>query len=201
MLVVLEGIDGAGTTTQAKRLVEALNAEKIPAHFTGEPSRGPVGVLLRKALEDPQAALDPSTMGLLFAADRADHLHREIEPALARGEIVVSDRYYHSSLAYQGADVDRQWILMLNQRARRPDLTLILEVSVAVAEARRNQAGRRKEAFDATEMQTRVAKNYRMIKEWLGEKEKIVTIDGEQSADQVFADILQRVLSLRAEKR
>ncbi len=201
MLVVLEGIDGAGTTTQARRLVDALNQRAIAAHLTREPSDGPVGKVIRHALENADARFDATTMGLLFAADRADHLHREIEPALSRGQLVVSDRYYHSSLAYQGADVDRQWIWKLNQRARRPDLTIILEVSVAVAEKRRERAGRQAEAFDATEMQTRVASNYRTIQEWLGREENICTIDGERSADQVFADILQRVLSLRDGKR
>src|SRR5262249_48635759 len=107
MLVVLEGLDGAGTTTQARRLGAALEAAGPPAGLTREPSDGPVGRLLREMLTGGHAlpggaAISQATFSLLFAADRLDHLQREVEPALARGAVVVSDRWYHSSLAYQG---------------------------------------------------------------------------------------------------
>ncbi len=142
MLVVLEGIDGAGTTTQAARLVTALNAAGHPTHGTREPSQGPVGRLLREMLAGQHAPVDAATMSLLFAADRADHLAREIEVALLRGQIVVSDSYYHSSLAYQGADEDREWIANLNANARQPDVTFLLDVDVDLAAKRRADAGR-----------------------------------------------------------
>src|SRR5215510_4380033 len=115
-LIVLEGIDGAGTTTQAGKLVEALRREGRDAHLTREPSDGPIGRLLREILSGKHAPVDATTMALLFAADRADHLQREVEPALKRGAVVVSDRWYHSSLAYQGSEEDREWILTVNGR-------------------------------------------------------------------------------------
>src|SRR5262245_50796325 len=136
MLIVLEGIDGAGTTTQAARVAETLRAAGRDVHLTREPSDGPVGKLLREMLAGGHAPagqrIDPTTMALLFAADRADHLQREVLPALARGAIVVSDRWYHSSLAYQGEGEERAWIRTLNARARRPDLTVILDVPAEV---------------------------------------------------------------------
>src|SRR4051812_35922446 len=102
-LIALEGVDGAGTTTQAQRLAVLLGAR---AHVTREPSGGPLGQLLRQLLSGAHADLDPAAVALLFAADRLDHLSREVEPALARGQHVITDRYLLSSLAYQTVDGD-----------------------------------------------------------------------------------------------
>lgn len=197
-LIVLEGLDGAGTTTQVKRLVEHLNASGRPAHATREPSDGPIGRLIREMLTGghaiPGEKLSQSTFGLLFAADRLDHLQREVEPALAAGTIVVSDRWYHSSLAYQGTGADRDWITTLNARARRPDLTIFLEVRPAVAAKRRHDAGRVQELFEDVQMQEEVAAGYAATNaELIAAGERIETIDGEQPLDDVFAEILKLV--------
>lgn len=196
MLIVLEGIDGAGTTSQARRLVERLEAAGRPAHLTCEPSGGPVGRLLREMLAGEHAPVDATTLGLLFAADRADHLQREIEPALARGEVVVSDRYYHSSLAYQGAAEERAWIAELNRRARRPDLTLFVEVDPEIAARRRADAGRPDELFDALDTQRRVAAGYREVVAELRAVERIEVIDGAAPLEAVTATIWERVATL-----
>ena len=188
-LIVLEGIDGAGTTTQTRRLVETLRAGGTEAHATREPSDGPVGALLRRMLAGECAPVDATTLALLFAADRADHLQREVEPALARGAVVVSDRWYHSSLAYQGTEEDRGWIQILNQRARRPDLTIFLEVAAEVAARRRSAAGRAEEMFDRLSTQRAVAAGYRAVMAALAGSERIVTLDGERPADEVAAAI------------
>lgn len=193
-LIVIEGLDGAGTTTQARRLVEHLTARGKPAHLTCEPSGGPVGRLIREMLtgshQIPGRPISQSTFGLLFAADRLDHLQREIEPAIAKGTTVVSDRYYHSSLAYQGTGADRDWIAMLNARARKPDVTVFLRVRPEVAAQRRLDAGRTQELFEAMQMQEEVAAGYKAtITELVTAGERIEVIDGEQSADDVFAAI------------
>ena len=198
--LVLEGLDGAGTTTQAKRLVEHLNAAGTKAHVTREPSDGPIGQLIRQMLTGghaiPGQAIAQSTFGLLFAADRLDHLQREIEPQLDAGAIVVSDRYYHSSLAYQGTGAERDWIAMLNQRARKPDLTIFLQVRAEVAAARRAAAGRVQELFEDMRMQEEVAAGYKAtLSELAAQGERIETIDGEASPDEVFAAILALVTS------
>jgi dTMP kinase len=190
VLIVLEGIDGAGTTTQAARLVQALRADGVATHLTREPSDGPVGKLLRNMLGGAHAPVDATTMSLLFAADRADHLHREVEPALARGEVVVSDRWYHSSLAYQGTGEERAWIRQLNARARRPDRTIFLEVPAAVAATRRADAGRSDEIFDALPLQERIAANYREVIDALRATERIDVLDGQESPDQVAARVI-----------
>jgi dTMP kinase len=189
-LVVLEGIDGAGTTTQAARLVAALEARGRRAHLTREPSTGPVGRLLREMLGGAHAPVDPSTMALLFAADRADHLHREVEPALAAGKVVVSDRWYHSSLAYQALGADRAWIRQLNARARRPDLTIFLEVPAEVAAARRAADARPEELYDRIETQRAVAAGYRAVIAELAGEERIEIVDGTLPLDEVTARVV-----------
>ena len=193
VLIVLEGIDGAGTTTQARKLQQTLLEDGRDCHLTKEPSDGPIGRLLREILAGDHAPTDATTLGLLFAADRADHLQREVMPALARGAVVVSDRWYHSSLAYQGTDEDRRWIRELNRRARAPELTIFVDVRPAVAAERRRKANRNEELFDAIETQTRVAIGYRKAIDWLKDHEHIVTIDGERPFQEVQAEVLRLV--------
>jgi len=197
-LIVLEGLDGAGTTTQAKRLVEHIRAGGGKAHGTREPSDGPVGRLIREMLTGGHAiagsSIAQSTFGLLFAADRLDHLQREVEPQLAAGGTVVSDRWYHSSLAYQGTGADRDWIAMINARARRPDLTIFLDVRPEVAAQRRVAAGRVQELFEDLRMQEEVAAGYKAtIAELMAQGERIEVVDGEASPDMVFGAIVKHV--------
>ena len=183
-LVVLEGLDGAGTTSQAKRLVDDLKARGIDAHLTREPSDGPIGKLIREMLVGKHViegqAISQSTFGLLFAADRLDHIQREVEPALARGAIVISDRWYHSSLAYQGTGAERDWIVTLNERALKPDLTIFLKVRPEVAAARRVAAGRVQELFEDMRMQEEVDAGYTHTNRELAARgERIEILDGE----------------------
>ena len=143
------------------------------------------------------AEISQATFSLLFAADRLDHLAREVEPALARGEVVVSDRYYHSSLAYQGTGAERAWIRELNRAARRPDLTILLRVAPEVAAARRVAAGRAQELFEDLAMQTRVADGYyAAMAELAGAGERIEIVDGEAAIDEVAARIRALVETL-----
>jgi dTMP kinase len=168
VFIVLEGIDGSGTTTQTDLLVQHLIDRGRQARATREPSTGPAGKLLREILHGghapaPGQSIDGRTMALLFAADRRDHLQREIDPWLAAGLDVVSDRYLLSSLAYQAEEADRAWVAELSRGVRPPDLTLLLDVPVEVAARRRAAAGRPLERYDADSVQARVARNYREL--------------------------------------
>jgi dTMP kinase len=188
--IVLEGIDGAGTTTQTERLVAHLRARGRPAQATREPSGGPVGRLLREILLGQHrlpdgAPVGGSTMALLFAADRVDHLQREVEPLLAAGTDVVSDRYLLSSLAYQAVEADRAWVASLARGVRRPDLTILVDLPIEVAAERRRRAGRPVERYDADSTLARVAENYRQLaREW-----NASVIDGAGTLDQVAAAV------------
>ncbi len=194
-LLVLEGLDGAGTTTQARRLRDALIARGHAVHVTREPSDGPIGRLIRELLNGghalPEGAIDQTTFSLLFAADRLDHLQREVVPALAAGTVVISDRYDHSSLAYQGTGAERAWIGVLNQRARRPDLTIFLRVRAEVGAERRLAAGRSQDLFEDLAMQRRVAAGYdEVMAACVAAGEAVVILDGEQPLDEVTAAIV-----------
>jgi dTMP kinase len=195
LLVALEGIDGSGTTTQLGRLVAHLESRGRRALATREPSAGPVGRLLREILLGQHQgaagqAVDGLAMALLFAADRRDHLRREIDPALAAGIDVVTDRYLMSSLAYQAEEAQRDWVAALARDVRRADLTLLIDVPVAVAAGRRRAAGRPTERYDEDGYQARVAENYRQLAR---ADRSVVVIDGTGGVDQVTRAITAEI--------
>lgn len=210
-LIVLEGVDGAGTTTHTRLLAKNLRERKVPVHATQEPSNGPVGGLLRQTLTGRMvtgggvgAAAGPpqwSTMALMFAADRLDHLEHEIAPNLRDGLTVLCDRYDHSSVVYQstsaggGADAVA-WIRAINRFARRPDLTIVLDVPPEVA-AERRKIRRGADIFDGDEFQRGINALYRDL-ERLFPEEHIVHVDADRSVDQVAVDVLAHVEALRA---
>lgn len=202
--VVLEGIDGSGTTTQAKLLAEALERHGTPVCLTAEPSTGPIGKLIRRALTRTLEAdsgghhsLSWSAMALLFAADRLDHVESVVGPALAEGRTVVSDRYVLSSLAYQSVTSPEgkgsvPWIREINGRALRPDLTLVIDVDPDVAAVRRAARGGPPEIFEVQEIQRRLAAVYAGAEE-LVPGDRVVHVQDGTPID-VHARIVQEVM-------
>ena len=148
VLLAFEGGDGAGKSTQARLLAEGLRADGHEVVLTHEPGDSPVGRRLRDLLLDPQTGgLSPRTETLLYGADKAEHLHRVVLPALARGAIVVTDRYVDSTLAYQGAGRD----LLVDDVERvarwatgdlRPHLTVLLDLPPDIGRSRFDLADR-----------------------------------------------------------
>jgi dTMP kinase len=198
--VVLEGLDGAGTTTQAARLADVLRARHVPVRVTREPSDGPIGTMVRQVLAGRivlPAGRAPgwTTMALLFAADRMDHVEAEIEPFLAQGGTIISDRYDASSLAYQsvvsgrGGSETVEWIRALNRHALRPDLTIVLDVSADVAAARRQARGEPSQLYEQNETQRALAVFYKDLETHMrGDRVVILSADG--SVDEVQAKVL-----------
>ncbi len=125
---MVEGLDGSGKTTQAKLLVANLKGTH-PAVYTAEPSRGEIGKFIRSRILYRESRPPTSIEALLFAADRVEHIQKEVLPMLKKSTLVVSDRYVYSSLAYQGsAGLSLDWIQMVNAQAMKPDLALFIDV-------------------------------------------------------------------------
>jgi dTMP kinase len=206
-LICFEGIDGSGTTTQARLLHGALMEFGLPVHLTREPSDGPAGGLIRQILQGrlvtrgrtgPRA---PSwnTMGLMFAADRLDHIESEIEPNLQDGINIITDRYLHSSLVYQSAASDwdgaLDWLKEINRFAVEPDLVIYLDVEPDVAQRRRLDSRMIQEIFDDREIQQRICVRYRELMKMLDE-EKLLWIDGSQPPEKIHRICLDRLAQL-----
>ncbi len=140
-LIALEGVDGSGKSTQARLLARALEERGYEVVLTREPSAGPIGEKLRQYLLGPERHLTPAEEWELFTADRRDHVQQVIKPALARSCLVITDRYYYSTVAYQGAlGLDPAQILAKNEAfAPRPDLVLVLRLPISQALARRTK--------------------------------------------------------------
>jgi dTMP kinase len=206
VFIVLEGLDGAGTTTQLDRLAAALRAEGRTVLVTREPSEGPVGVWIRQALAHrfvrPKGEpIDHATLALLFAADRTDHLASAVEPALERGEVVLCDRYLLSSIAYQGANLPVAWVEEINGRARSPDLTLFVEVDVRTAGKRRAARGGDAQMFENDAEQRRIAKAYRAAIARRARKDRIRVIDGAQPVEEVTRSALAEIRKVLGRKK
>jgi dTMP kinase len=188
--LVIEGLDGAGTTTQSARLIAWFTARGHRAVATREPTDGPIGRLIRTTLRAEAGSPDPTVLPWMFAADRADHLHRIVEPTLAGRASVVSDRYLHSSLAYQSLTLPLSEVWALNHTFRVPDLTLFLRVPVA--ECLRRMEGRpEREIYEEESRLVKISASYDATMAFLRERgHAIVTIDGSLPVDDVTAAIL-----------
>jgi len=211
-LIVIEGIDGSGSTTQVHRLFAHLRRKGHASFVTHEPSDGPVGMLIRLALakrlvgpnfefHDPSemvessgTTLDEFTMALLFAADRADHAATQIHPNLRRGRHVLTDRYLLSSLAYQGLTCDREWLREINRNAPRPDLTLFLDVDPEVAHTRMRANRWHRDLYEETDQQRLIRKEYHeIIAQDYPEIGPVRMVDAARDADEVAEEIAKVV--------
>jgi dTMP kinase len=194
--LVLEGLDGAGTTTLAQRVADALQARGQDVCLTAEPSGGPVGKVLRAHIAG-EVDLDARTVALAFTADRADHLARVIRPALEQGRWVVCDRYLLSTLAYQGAEgVDREWILEASRDFERPDLTWFLDISES-DRAGRIAARSRTERYEGPELADEIRASYRASIDLLRSLgQEIEILDASPPVDEVLKALLARLDAL-----
>jgi dTMP kinase len=195
LFIVFEGIDGSGKTTQSKLLFDFLLKKRKKVIWTKEPTNGNIGSLLtNKYLKDTDL---PFVDALLFAADREEHLKTEVIPALNQGKIVISDRYYHSTLAYQQAQgLELKWLLQLNKNFIKPDLTIIIDVEPEIAMVRIKLDKKRKieerKKFEKLEFLKKVRKNFLDLPKILKD-EKIVVIDGNEEKEKVFKNVLKEI--------
>ena len=192
LLVVLEGIDGSGKSTQAKLLVRRLAARGIRTVLFREPTRGKWGRLIREKARRA-GSLTPEEELDLFVKDRRENVERNLEPALAAGKTVVLDRYYFSTVAYQGAKgIDPGRIRRMNERfAIRPDLVFIVDIEAGRGLARIGGRGRRDELFEREDYLARVREIFKGFR-----GRKFVHIDGKREIRDISDEILGRVLNI-----
>lgn len=187
--ITLDGIDGAGKSTNLAVMKAWFEKHKLPVLFTREPGGTPAGEALREILLNPATQVSLRTETLLMFAARQQHLETVILPALKNGTHVVSDRFTDATFAYQGGgrgvplqDIDtlEHWV----QGDFRPDLTLLLDVSLEVSMARINQT-REKDRFEQEEAEffNRVREVY--LQRANEQPERYAVIDSSQSLDAV----------------
>ncbi len=150
-LIVLEGIDGAGKSTISRHIAAHCTARGLACVQSAEPTRGPWGLKLRQSMVEGRLTLEDELE--LFLKDRAEHVEQVILPALRHGKVVILDRYYLSTAAYQGArGVAPEWVLTENERfAPKPDLVLLLDFDPAAGLARIRARGDAPNTFEQAE--------------------------------------------------
>jgi dTMP kinase len=195
LLLVLEGLDGSGKTTQAVRLEQRLRDSGIEVVRSREPTDGPIGRSLRGGSGSP--VLSPEEELAAFEADRRSHVEQRIAPALAAGKVVVLDRYYFSSAAYQGArGLDPEAILVANERfAPAPDLVLLLTLSLEEALRRIAGRGDERSRFERRQFLERCGRIFDRI-----DRPYLVRIDAARPENEVHQAIVAAVAPLVLER-
>ncbi len=189
MYIVFEGIDGSGKSTLINFLFNWLNSRGYRVFVHKEPSKSKIGELIRRCINENA---DAYTLALLFAADRY-HRINDLKEKISKG-IVLADRCFYSSIAYQGVYVDKMWIREINKFAVKPDYVIYLDVSPEVAVKRKKHE--KKDLFENVEYLKKVRENYLR----LAEEENFVVINAEQSLDVVKKSVLNFVIRIIKER-
>jgi dTMP kinase len=195
VFVVFEGGEGAGKSTQVRLLTEWLRSRGLDVVVTREPGATTLGSRVRALLLDPSSRISSRAEALLYAADRADHVEKVICPALERGDVVISDRYIDSSLAYQGAGRDLQIddIARLSRWATgglMPDLTVLLDVPTGTGLDRAGVNPDRLES-EPVDFHERVRQGFRELAE--REPRRYLIVDATLPVDEVARRVRERL--------
>lgn len=202
LFIAFEGGDGAGKSTQAAELAAALESRGLTVLRTREPGGTPIGEKLRSlVLDHGHGHIDAHTEALIFAASRAAHASQVIRPALERGEIVLSDRYIDSSVAYQGAGrgLGTEAVRDINEWATsslKPDLTVLLDVDPEVGRRRRTAGDAAEDRLEseADEFHARIRTAFLDLA--AARPGQYIVLPARLPVDQLAAQILERVQSL-----
>lgn len=192
--IAVEGLDGSGASTQVAAISSFLKKNKKTHLITQEPTNSVIGGLIKSYLTGDLKIASPESLQLLFTADRANHLKKEIIPKLEKGINVITDRYFLSSLAYGSLEInDTDWLFNINDQFIIPDLTILIKVSAKICTARIKESRNGIELFEKEEMLNKVWKTY----ETLAKKyPNIKVIDGEKSEEEVSDDIFKELTKI-----
>ncbi len=201
MFITFEGIDGVGKSTQVELLIAHLEAIGKTVCRTHEPGRTELGTEIRHLLLHRKGEVAPRAEALLYAADRAHHVATKIRPALERGEVVVSDRYMDSSIAYQGSgrhlgfDQIRD-LSMFAADGLLPDLTVLLDLEASKAQARRNKTGEAPDRLEREKIEFFETVRQAFLQLAAAEPNRWLVLDAEQTVDEMQQQIQARVAGL-----
>ena len=188
LFIALEGLDGSGQSTQADLLAAKLNKDR-KSIVTKEPTNNLIGGLIRAQLTKEWSATQ-ECLQLLFAADRAHHIERVVEPALARGYNIITDRYMFSSIAYGAVSADKGWLKQINSKFRLPDHTFFLDVPPEVCIERMEKSRLEFELFEQLDYLKKVRENYLQLAK---EYKNFHVVNGNQEREAVLSDILKAI--------
>ncbi len=192
--IVLEGLDGAGTTTQLKAINTQLSNMGYKTYSTFEPTDRPIGKIVRDVLAK-RFITTPLTLAKLYATDREDHLYNEengVLKHLNNNEIVISDRYFYSSLAYQGVLCDYEKVKQLNDYPH-PQFLIYIETALDTCLNRINKRGNDKDIFEHNDFLSKVELNYQKILKEIPKEVVLIKINGEDSVETISSKIINEL--------
>jgi len=197
-LIVIEGLDGSGKSTQSKLLLDNLNSLNKPSFLSIKPSQYLIGGIVRSRLSgDWQCSSE--CLQTLFFADHLFSIEKEIEPRLKKGINVISDRYIHSTYAYGALDCDKDWLMNMNKIIRKPDLIIFLKVSVDICLKRIDESRFSKELYESKEILMKINDNYMQSLQDIKTKDnkeiETVIIDGENTVINISKEIKEKVIN------
>lgn len=197
-IIAIEGIDGSGKTTQAKLLQQRLIKENINCILTREPSSGQIGLFIRKVLSG-ECDVDERAMALLFAADRLDHLFNsrsDINQGSLGNNLLIIDRYYLSSFAYQSSALGEEFIIAANTVAIKffkPLCHIFMDINLDTAMERISARGQKTDVYENRAYLEKVRKSYFETFERFSGKENIIIVDANREVSQISAEIWGRI--------
>ena len=192
ILIVFEGIDGSGKSTQAEILLERLQEEDFDAVYFREPSKGKWGRKIKKKALHPDS-LSPEEELDLFQKDRRENVEKNLKPALKKKRIVILDRYYYSNIAYQGAKgIDEKLIRRMNEEfVVEPDLVFIFDIDPKKGLERIENRKKKDKLFEREDYLVKVREIFRSFK-----GEKFVHIDALKSKEEISKEIQEIALPI-----
>ena len=199
--IVLEGIDGAGQTTQAERLEAHLVAGGRRVYRTAEPTSLPTGVALREALGGKVKKTE-CEMAAMFVLDRIAHNTHPVEGLkviLESGQDIICDRYYYSTLAYQGQSTSYEWVKAMNlscPEIRKPDICIYLDLTPTQSLERITKGRDSVEIYENEETLSRVRNAFFKVFEDIGDSENIALIDAYRTVEEISSDICEKIDSV-----
>lgn len=185
---VFEGPDGSGQTTQANLLKIYLENKNHQVLLTKEPTLESEAGKKIKEIIDEKYSVEPAELQKLFVADRREHVEKLILPAIAEEKIVISDRYFFSTIAYGSIDCDLNWLIDLNKNFPLPDATFILVVSPEVCLERIEKRGLGKQFFEKAEKLHKVLENYKAMS---AKFKEMHLIDGERRIEEIHKEVVE----------